>query len=64
MGLSPREIDDMSIWQYLAVLEGYSTQNDKGDRMTESEKDDIWDWLNSDNDNGNNNRATRPSNLS
>lgn len=47
MGFTPQEVRRMSIWQYLAALEGYVlAHNPDADKaLTESEKDDIWQWL-------------------
>lgn len=37
----------MSMWQFLAQLEGYAEANDpkSGDRLTEKEKDGLAEWL-------------------
>ncbi len=37
----------MSMWQYMAAMDGYikaNTPNEPG-KLSESEKDDLWDWL-------------------
>lgn len=46
MGFTPREVEDMSIWQFEAAAVGYAKQfGDEG--MTEAEATDLFDWLNS-----------------
>ena len=47
MGFTPREIEDMSLWQFEAACVGYSKQFDDGTGMTEAEADDLFDWLQS-----------------
>lgn len=63
MGLSPEEVDRLSVWQYLAALAGYISANsvDEDKKLSESEKDELWDWIKPD---GGFNGTTRPSNLS
>lgn len=47
MGFTPREVGQMSVWQYMAALDGYiaanSTEDDKG--LTKAEEDDLAAWL-------------------
>lgn len=47
MGFTPREVGQMSVWQYMAALEGYIAANtpedDKG--LTKAEEDDLAEWL-------------------
>lgn len=47
MGLSPQEVLGLSIFEYLAALDGYAEANETdGDKkLSETEKDDLWDWL-------------------
>jgi hypothetical protein len=47
MGLSPQEVLGLSIFEYLAALDGFIEINDpEGEkRLAESEKDELWDWL-------------------
>lgn len=49
MGFTPQEIDGMSMWQYLAALEGWvkSNTSEDGENKTISTKqaDEIWDWM-------------------
>lgn len=37
----------MSMWQYMAALNGYIKANssDEPGKLTESEKDELWDWV-------------------
>ena len=44
MGYSPDQMNRMSIWQYLAVLDGASAEDES---LTEAEKDDLFEWLQS-----------------
>lgn len=47
MGFPPSEVRRMSVWQYMAALEGYIAANthedDKG--LTKAEEDDLAAWL-------------------
>jgi hypothetical protein len=47
MGLSPQQIDAMSVWQYFALVDGWVKANDTGGggKLSESEKDEIWEWM-------------------
>jgi hypothetical protein len=37
----------MSVWQYMALVEGYIKANKPDDpgKMTASEADEMWEWL-------------------
>ncbi|GLU29468.1 hypothetical protein Brsp01_47010 [Brucella sp. NBRC 12950] len=37
----------MSMWQYMAALDGYIKANtpDEPGKLSDSEKDDLWDWI-------------------
>ena len=37
----------MSMWQYMAALDGYIKANtpDEPGKLSEAEKDDLWDWI-------------------
>jgi len=37
----------MSMWQYMAALDGYIKANtpDEPGKLSESEKDELWDWV-------------------
>jgi hypothetical protein len=47
MGLSPHEVMGLSIFEYLAALDGFVDANDTdGDKkLSSDEKNDLWDWL-------------------
>ncbi|MDQ0996875.1 hypothetical protein QFZ34_002057 [Phyllobacterium ifriqiyense] len=47
MGFTPQEVNAMSMWQFLAALEGYIKANSPEDtgKLTESEKDEMADWI-------------------
>lgn len=38
----------MSMWQFMAAVDGYSKANKPDDEkgLSAKEKDDLWDWLN------------------
>lgn len=56
MGFTPQEIDQMSIWQFLTVIEGWMTANGSGEdegkvgSMGAKQADEIWEWLKSKDD--------------
>lgn len=50
MGFTPREIDDMSLWQFEALCAGWAKQFDDGKGLTDTEADGLWDWLKSKDD--------------
>jgi hypothetical protein len=36
----------MSVWQYMAAVDGFVQANSPDDgRMSASEADDLWDWM-------------------
>ena len=39
----------MSVWQYMAALDGYSRAHDPDceDKLSPVEQDELWDWLQS-----------------
>jgi len=47
MGFTPQEVGAMSVWKYLAALDGYiaanSIEDDKG--LSKAEEDELADWL-------------------
>lgn len=49
MGFSPVDIGKMSLWQYLAAVEGFAEAHDPEgqNKLSDHEKDDLWDWLKS-----------------
>ncbi len=47
MGMSPAEVDRLSLWQFLAAADGFARANDpdSGKELSSAEADDIWKWL-------------------
>jgi hypothetical protein len=46
MGYTPQEVRAMSMWQYMAAIDGYIAANSPDDKgMTAKEADDIWDFI-------------------
>lgn len=47
MGFTPQQVDDMSMWQFFAALNGYIAANSpkEGNKLTESEADDLFAWI-------------------
>lgn len=46
MGFAPDQIDRMSLWQFMACVEGYMKANGSGGGgLSESEQDEIWEWM-------------------
>jgi hypothetical protein len=45
MGFTPQQVNAMSMWQYLAVIEGYAAANSQDDgKMSDKEADDLFAW--------------------
>lgn len=48
MGFSPQQVDAMSLWQFMSAYNGYVQANSSGsNKLTESQKDDLFEWLES-----------------
>lgn len=50
MGYSPQDVDAMSMWQFMAALEGYAKAHDpkaKG-KLNDSERDELWELVRGD----------------
>lgn len=47
MGFSPAEVDRMSVFQFMAALDGYSRAHspEEDKSLSGDEADDLWDWL-------------------
>lgn len=47
MGFTPQQVNDMSMWQFMAAVDGYIKANstDEPGKLDGSEVDDIWEWL-------------------
>jgi hypothetical protein len=52
MGFSPTEVDRMSVFQYMAALDGFAAANDpeSAKRLSANEQDELWTWLQSKDD--------------
>jgi hypothetical protein len=46
MGFTPQQVNAMSIWQFMAVCDGFSKSRDnaKG-KISGSEVDELWAWI-------------------
>lgn len=46
MGFTPQQVDQMSMWQFMAAADGYSKANspDTG-ALSAKEADELWEWL-------------------
>ncbi|MDX3929254.1 MAG: hypothetical protein QHC90_26065 [Shinella sp.] len=47
MGFSPQTVNGMSMWQFMAALDGYIRAQNGVEKMTNAEADDLWQWLQS-----------------
>lgn len=48
VGYTPQQVNEMSMWQFMAAVDGYIKANTPDDgKMTEPEVDELWDWLQS-----------------
>ncbi len=48
MGFTPQQVNDMSMWQFNAALEGYVEANSADDgagKLSEKEADELWEWM-------------------
>jgi hypothetical protein len=47
MGFTPQQVNEMSMWQYFAALNGYIDANTpkEGNKLTDSQADDLFDWI-------------------
>jgi len=46
MGFTPQQVNEMSMWQFMAAVDGYVEANTADDgSLTTQEIDDLWDWL-------------------
>lgn len=47
MGYTPQQVNDMSLWQFMAAVDGYiaanTPENERG--LSDKEKDELWNWL-------------------
>lgn len=46
MGFTPRDVNEMSVWQFVSAWEGYVKHHSGGKaKMSEKESDDLFGWL-------------------
>lgn len=46
IGFSPQQINEMSMWQFMAAVDGYVQANTPDDgALSPKEKDELADWL-------------------
>jgi hypothetical protein len=45
MHFTPQQMRAMSLFDYLASLDGFSADPDGGKHLSEDEKDELWEWL-------------------
>ena len=46
MGFTPQQVNDMSLWQFMAAVDGYIEAHTPDDgSLTTQEVDDVWQWL-------------------
>ncbi|MDX0230242.1 hypothetical protein GOC14_06735 [Sinorhizobium meliloti] len=48
MGFSPRDVDQMSIWEFMAAVDAWhkanSVETDSGN-LSNRDADEIWEWM-------------------
>lgn len=48
MGFTPAQVNEMSMWQFMAAIEGYAkVNNPEDDSISDQEVDEIWEWMKS-----------------
>ena len=47
MGFTPQQVNAMSMWQFLAAVDGYVRAQGGEDKMSSKEADDLFAWLQS-----------------
>ena len=45
MGFTASQVEAMSIWQFNAQMTGWARQFEGSSGMSETEKDELWEWL-------------------
>lgn len=46
MGFTPQQVNEMSVWQFMAALDGYIAANSPEDKgLTTKEADELWEWV-------------------
>lgn len=48
MGFTPQQVNSMSMWQFMATVEGYAKANGADEsKMSDKEADHLFEWLKS-----------------
>ncbi|MBO9100001.1 MULTISPECIES: gene transfer agent family protein [unclassified Rhizobium] len=48
MGFSPQQINEMTVWQFMAAFDGYvKHHSDEGEKLSEKDADELFEWLTS-----------------
>lgn len=45
MGFTPNQINEMSLWQFLAAVEGYAKAHSSDEGLSEKEADELWEMV-------------------
>lgn len=45
MGFTPQEVGKMSMWQFMAAVDGYVKAQGGGEKMSNKEADELFEWL-------------------
>ncbi|MGR9420665.1 hypothetical protein [Rhizobium leguminosarum] len=46
LGFTPQDVKSMSMWEFMAALEGYVKANSADDgKLSSAEVDDVWTWM-------------------
>jgi hypothetical protein len=49
MGFSPQQVNAMSVFEYMAALDGFIKANGQADKtLSDREKDELWEWVQDD----------------
>jgi hypothetical protein len=47
MGFTPQHVNEMSMWQFLAAVDGYVKAQGGEEKMSNAEADELFNWLQS-----------------
>ncbi|MNL52494.1 hypothetical protein D3C87_1756780 [compost metagenome] len=46
IGFTPQQVNEMTVWQFMAAVDGYVEANTPDDgSLTTQEIDELWDWV-------------------
>ncbi|MBB3944704.1 hypothetical protein GGQ73_000629 [Rhizobium skierniewicense] len=46
IGFTPQQVNEMSVWQFMAMVDGYVEANSPDDgSLTAKEVDELWDFV-------------------